>query len=273
MKKTGVLIFTLCILLCYYLNGQSTSGNGNIIEKERKINDFSKIKVSDGIDLNLSQGTNIKLIVIADENLHDFIKTEVINECLKIYIDGDIRNTKALEINLTIKAIDYLSAEDGSDVDTKTELNLDELSVHLSDGSDLKLELNAKQIDCEFSDGADAEIKGRISNIRLKASDGSDVEGNFISDAISCEISEGSDVELEGTTKSFSVNAFEGSDLEAFGLKTENCTLNIYEGVDASVYVTNSLVATAESGSDIIYKGDPINKDIKLGEDCDAIGK
>lgn len=273
MKKIEVFIFILCILLCCNIYGQSIAGNGNVIEKERKINDFSKIKVTDGIDLNISQGTDIKLIVIADENLHDFIKTEVINEYLKIFIDGNIRNTKALEINLTIKVIDYLSAEDGSDVNTKTVLNLDELTVNCSDGSDLKLELNAKQLDCELSDGSDAEIEGIITYIQLKASEGSDIEGIITSDVISCEINEGSDVKLEGTARSFSVNAFEGSDLDASGFKVENCTLKIYEGVDASVYVTNSFIATAESGSDIIYKGNPINKDIKLGEDCDAIGK
>lgn len=61
-------------------------GNKNVISINRDISDdFTKVKVSAGIELIIDQGNEVSLTVEADENLHDIIITEVEDGKLKIY--------------------------------------------------------------------------------------------------------------------------------------------------------------------------------------------
>lgn len=66
-------------------------GDRNVISEKRQVNeDFSKVKVSSGIDLYIKQGSKTSLTVEADENLHDIIITEVVGGKLKIYTEKNI---------------------------------------------------------------------------------------------------------------------------------------------------------------------------------------
>ena len=69
----------------------SVNGNGNVVTNDRTSQeDFTKIKVSSGLDLYITQGSNKEVILEADENLHDIIFTEVRDGELRIYSEKSI---------------------------------------------------------------------------------------------------------------------------------------------------------------------------------------
>ena len=78
LKFLTIAILIFVISSC--TNAQSWKtvyGNKKVVTKERKTDSFTGIKVSSGIDVYLKQGNNEAVSVEADENLHEYIITEV----------------------------------------------------------------------------------------------------------------------------------------------------------------------------------------------------
>lgn len=265
------LIFIAFLFSVINVPAQSKYDNGNVVEKERKVADFSKLSVSHGIDVEITQGQKNSLVIVADKDLHENIKTEVEDNELKIYVDGKIYKAKKMMVLVTVKQIDAIKASSGSDVETRNTLLCKDLAVRCKSGSDIELDLEARSLKCHLSSGSDAKFSGKISgDVDIIAEHGSDVEGKFSAQNVFCDIKHGSDLHLNGKAKSLNINASGGSDVSASSFITENCKLEASGGSDAEVYASNSIVIDASSASDVYYYGNPKQRDINSSSSADV---
>ena len=222
--------FKLFLLLSLILSGISLfpvpASATDTEAQTRKTESFHGIKVCNGIDLYLNQGNSEKITVEADPDIIDDLVTVVEDGILKIYMKKDHiwrwRTTR--KVYVTVKELDMLDASSGSDVESRTPLQMRVLKIEASSGSDIELEVNAGELYLKTSSGSDANIKG--------------------------------------TTDFFKASSSSGSDLNAAELKTKVCEVSASSGSDMSVYVTERIKAKASTGADIRYKGNPQEKDI-----------
>lgn len=227
MKKINqifvLLIVTLAwpvILTAYPVNSFSTiTGNKIVKTQDRTVSSFQAIKVSGGIDVELSQGNTLKLQVEADENLIALIRTEVKDGVLNIYPSESIRDAKTLKIHLTFQQMDAITASGGCDIESMQKLSFATLKVDLSGGCDIELSCKADKLVCKQSGGCDAKFIG------------------------------------EAETGNFDVSG--GCDVDAKELKLRNCTVDATGGSDVSIYATGELTLKASGASDISYYGKP----------------
>jgi hypothetical protein len=221
IKKLTLLLFVAATFAsCGMDMFNRIDGNRNVVSQERKIDgDFTRVKVSSGIDLLLTQGTKTELTVEADENLHDFIMTEVRGDELRIYVDGNIRRAKARKVHLTVTTLEELRATSGSDVVSQNVIKAKDLEVSTSSGADMKIEVDAE---------------------------------NVISSS-----SSGSDLRISGKAKTHSTNASSGSSIHAYGLESREVNAKVSSGADIGVFASETIEAKASSGGDIRYKGNP----------------
>lgn len=231
VKKLTILLFISAVFAsCGVDMFNRIDGNRNVISEKRKIkNDFSRVKVSSGIDLYIKQGDEVSLTVEADENLHDYIITEVQGDMLKIYVDGNIWRAKARKVYLTVTSIEELRATSGSDVYSQGVIKARDLDVSTSSGADMRIEVDA--------------------------------------DNVTSSSTSGSDLRISGTTNTHSTSATSGSSVHAYGLESKDVTARVSSGADISVYASESIEARASSGGDIRYKGNPekVNKKSSSG--------
>ena len=215
-------IISLLMLSCNFsMNlGDGIDGNGNVETAERSISkDFDEIKVSQGIDLYITQSNDVYLTVEADENLHDLIMTEVTDGVLKIYSTENIRRASSKKVMLTINSISSIKATSGSDVYSTNTIEVANLELKSTSGSDIKLDVKTKSLDCYSTSG--------------------------------------SDMELSGSTNLFTASATSGSDINASDLLAETSNVKATSGADISVNTSKALKAKATSGGDIRYSGNP----------------
>ena len=215
-------IISLLMLSCNFsMNlGDGIDGNGNVETAERSISkDFDEIKVSQGIDLYITQSNDVSLTVEADENLHDLIMTEVTDGVLKIYSTENIRRASSKKVMLTINSISSIKATSGSDVYSTNTIEVANLELKSTSGSDIKLDVKTKSLDCYSTSG--------------------------------------SDMELSGSTNLFTASATSGSDINASDLLAETSNVKATSGADISVNTSKALTAKATSGGDIRYSGNP----------------
>ncbi len=200
--------------------GEGVDGNGNVITVDRDIStDFDQIKVSQGLDLYITQSNDVALSIEADENLHDLIMTDVENNILRIYSTENIRRSSSKKIMLNINDISAIKATSGSDVYSTNTIEVDELELNTTSGADMKL-----------------DVKTQILN---------------------CHSTSGSDIRVSGTTEVLIAEATSGSDIKADKLKAETSKVKATSGADISVNTSKELTARATSGGDVRYSGNP----------------
>lgn len=222
-------IKSLFVIMLVALLGIGNTFAGNHDEKEiRKVASFSAIDVSSGIDLYLRMGDTQKVQVVADDDIIDKIKTVVKDGTLRIYMKQsgwfNIRVNKTRKVYVSVTDLVRLHASAGSDVETEGQLKGEKLSVSASSGSDVKLDVFYRDFSISTSSGSDAKLKGKVKYLKAESSSGSDIHA---------------------------------SDLEAkFG------KISASSGSDISVTVTEEISASASSGADVRYSGNPEKKDI-----------
>lgn len=187
---------------------------------------FHSIRVSDGINLYLSQSDTEGVVVSATEvQYRDKIKTVVEDGVLNIdygNVTGWNWNTRQLKVYVAVKSIKVIRATGGSDVFVQGVLAGEELSMKFSGGSDFKGAVAVTNLTVEQSGGSDVRIKGKAVNVKVEASGGSDFKG--------------------------------------YDLLADYAIIQASGGSDADITVTKEIAADATGGSDINYKGKPVIK-------------
>lgn len=212
----------LLFLSCNFTGsfGTGENGNGNVITQQRSVSEsFHTVHASSGLDVYLTQDATESIAVQADENLHDLIVTDLNDGILTITTSKNIGNASAKKVHLNVTNLKQIKATSGSDVFSTNTIVADYLDVSATSGADVQLSLEAN---------------------------------NVTSNATS-----GSDISLSGTTKILSTNASSGADIKAKDLKAEQVSANASSGSDITVSVITELNASATSGGDIKYYGNP----------------
>ena len=194
-------------------------GDGNVVKKGREAGSFSGVRVSTGIDVFLSQGSNESIAVEADENLHEYIITKVEGDVLHVYTEANIREAKMKRVYVTMDNITSLTTTSAGDLIGETPVKTDNLDLSVSSAGDIKLEVYAKTVELDISSSGDMTLSGEADM-------------------------------LEGDLSS-------AGDLNAFNLKVREADLDVSSAGNADVYVTERLRARASSAGDINYKGNP----------------
>ena len=233
MKTLSKLIAIAVLLLttssCMIDGFTGIRGNGDIRTEERSISaNFNAIKVQQGINLYLTQGSDVQMTVEADDNIIDLLITEVRNGELKIYFEKNV-NRATRNVYLTADDINKIASSSGASVKSENTIRSGSLELSSSSGSSIKLEVSADEVNSATSSGAH--------------------------------------IDLYGTTEYLSAKASSGSHIDADDLKARNALAKASSGANIDLYVEKSLTAKASSGGDIDYTGNPrdVNKDTSSG--------
>jgi hypothetical protein len=226
--KTNALVSFLTLLLILsgcVVNVQDTvTGNGNVTRQKRDVAAFTGIQVGSGIDVILTQGVPQSVEVEADENLQEWINTEVTGGILHINTDKSIRFAKTKTVHITCQTLDKIGVSSAGDVTGTNLFKTGTLDIDMSSAGDLRLEVEA--------------------------------------DAISVTISSAGNVNLMGKTGSLKADLSSAGDLNAFDLEAKKGDVSVSSAGKARVYITEEASFHASSAGDIDYKGEPKVTDI-----------
>ena len=237
-KLTTVIFFITVLTSCSIDIFNRIEGNNNVVTQKREVIDFTKVKVSNGIELIIQQEDTISLVVEADENLHENIITEVIDGTLKIWAKKNIWRATSKKVHLKVNTLEELSASSGSSVISKNTIKAKDLKVSSTSGSNLNIKLETNRL---------------ISN----ASSGSKLGLEILATHVESSSSSGSSIKIVGETTAHKASASSGSSLNAFKLIAKNVDAEVSSGASVRVHVTESINARASSGGRIKYQGNP----------------
>ena len=226
--KTIIKIVTLLVITSLVISCMVTGvvGSKNVTTETRVFNtDFTGVKVSQGIEVQLTQDDEVSFTAEMDDNLHEHLVTEVDDDILRIYFDTNIRKRKASTIYLSMPIIRTIKTSSGADLYGTNTIDTDDLTIDSSSGSQVKLTVDAGSVDSQSSSGSGIELEGRCNN--------------------------------------FNADSSSGSRIEADDLNAKNVVAEASSGSDIDVFASESIDAKASSGGSIDVDGKPKNKNIR----------
>jgi hypothetical protein len=227
MKKFLLLLVSAAFVMS--VQAQKTINDPNA--EVRNVGSFHAIRVSNAIDLYISQsGSEAVAVSASDERYRNRIKTEVDNGVLKIWFDHDndwkLWNTgnKKLKAYVSVRELERLTASGACDVMIDGVLRSNSLNINLSGASDLKGNIEVSTLNIDQSGASDVTISGRTGSLKIEVSGASSFRG--------------------------------------FDLATENCQARASGASDIKITVTKELNAKASGASSIQYKGNAVIREL-----------
>lgn len=224
IQLIGIFAFLSIILSSCWFMGPSVKGNGNVTEEVRQVAEFDQIHVSRGMNVYVSQGSPAKVVVIADNNLHEVIETKVEGSVLKVYVNENIRWAKEKKVMVTVEKLSGLETSSGSNAWSQNQIMSEDLDMRASSGANITMDVNAKYLKANCSSGANIKISGLTKEAELETSSGANLKGEE--------------------------------------LKAENCKMKASSGGNVSSTVSGRLEAKASSGGNVAYYGEPTETDV-----------
>jgi hypothetical protein len=162
--------------------------------------------------------------VEADENLHEYIITEVKGGVLHVYTEANIRDAEKERVYVTMKEINKVETSSAGDIVGESPVRSERLELSASSAGDINLEIYAKEVNIDLSSSGDMTLIGETDNLKADLSS--------------------------------------AGDLNAFELKTRETDISVSSAGDADINVSEKITARASSAGDINYKGDPKYVDV-----------
>jgi len=229
MKK----IITIVIACVFTMNAQAqwkkrVKGNGNMVTKTRTVNQYDNVSVGGSFNVKLYAGTEGKLTITVDENLLDYLITEVDNGKLKIkWKKGtNISHRSKVYIKVPFKDIDGVSLAGSGDLYSDDLIKSDDFTAKLAGSGDVNLKVSTE--------------------------------------SIASSIAGSGNISLIGTTNDLKCSIAGSGDIKAYELKARNADIKISGSGGVKISVKDNLSARVSGSGNVYYKGNPKKQDVKV---------
>lgn len=232
MRKLIMLALVFAIIPSANAQWKKVKGNGNVVTIERSTDDYDKIAVAGWFDVELVSGTEGQLTIRGEENLLEYIKTEVKDDKLVIKVKNGINlrpsswgNDGGIKVTVPVEEVESVSLSGSGDIVSSTVLKANNFSTRVSGSGDISLEVEAQTVEATLSGSGD--------------------------------------INLSGNTGDFEVRVSGSGDVKAYELSANNVEASISGSADVKVTANEKLVARVSGSGDIYYRGDPKKIDSK----------
>ena len=200
--------------------GPQLVGSGNVETESRDVGEFAEISVS-SIKLGVTIGPEISISVTADDNILPHVKTEVISDRLKIYVDESYSSKLGVKVQLAAPTLRGLRAS-GAAKTTVTGAGGERFRLGLSGASGCKWQ-------------------GEVDALAFKADGGSHATFN-------------------GTAGRLEMNCSGAAKFDARDLQVKTAKVQLSGASTARVNVSDDLNVEASGASSLQYSGQPTVK-------------
>ncbi|MDZ7741974.1 MAG: DUF2807 domain-containing protein [Bacteroidota bacterium] len=171
----GMLLTGFMLVSVLNLQAQIEKGNKNILKKQYNYAGFNKIDVGGAFEVYISQADDFSVFIETDENLHDNMRLELVNDMLVIKTKG-IKNFSKLNVYIEMPVLTKLMVHGASEVKIENEFKTGIIDIDASGASELKLHLLAEEIHANVSGASEVDLSGSAEKLVIKTSGASEFD-------------------------------------------------------------------------------------------------
>jgi hypothetical protein len=222
--KTKSMYTTAMVLVLLFSVSSCFSMNGKVEREKRDVGQFNRIGLAVSADLYLKQGNTSEVIIEADEEILEKLKTEVTNGKLIIKFDPRrFSNYSRFKIFITTPVINELDISGSGDIIAESAIQTDEIVLRISGSGEITID----------------DLKAEDLNVGISGSGSINLGGSQTLGSL--------DLSISGS-----------GGLNAAKLATEDFTARISGSGSCRIHVNSSLKASISGSGKIFYSGDPL---------------
>ncbi len=232
MKRLGILsVLLIAANISCAQWGKKVKGNGEVVTIERNTGDYDEISVGGWFDVEIVDGKEGSLSLSGEENLLEYIITEVKDGKLVVKVEKGINLQPSswfkggITVTIPVEEIRALSMSGSGDLEGKTVLRGKDMSARLSGSGDMDISIEAENLEVVVSGSGDMNLGGGAEYLK---------------------------VQISGS-----------GDIHAYDLQANHVEALVSGSANIQVTARESLKARVSGSGDISYKGNPEKIDSK----------
>jgi len=205
-------------------------GSGDIIVEDRNVSGFDRISIEGAGRIIITQGKKESLAVETDDNLMQYIRTEVVGDTLEVGFEDNVvfssgRGRLALDptdgfvFHISVIDLDVISVSGAADIEMD-KLKTERFEISLSGAGQISVDdLDVGSVNVHISGAGDVDLVGRVDYQVVR---------------------------LSGLGR-----------YQAFDLESQEASISISGAGGANVWVTETLDVSISGAGDVKYYGNP----------------
>lgn len=211
-------ILSLFLFSCNLNFTNQLDGKGEVTTVEHELKSFNQVDVSNSWNVILIKSNAPKLVVTANENLHEVLEFAVKNNLLTITSKQNIGSADAKKIKVFYTGtLQKVAAHSGSSITSDEFFEQEDIKIDASSGSEISVHIETKIAEANASSGAEIKLTGATQQFTSKASSGSEIDAKTLkSQTATADASSGAEITL-AVSKKFTGEASSGGEVNYFG--------------------------------------------------------
>ena len=251
MKRVAVFL-VIAGLTTMFASGQK--------KETRTVSGFTGIDASSVFDITVTKGNVESLVIEADDAVMPFVRSEVRNGVLHLYLDDEkkIRNVTSLKAFVVMKNLEKVSLSGACKLTANDLFTPDRFKADCSGASSLAIHLNTGGLNIDASGAGKIQMKANVTgNVKLDVSGTSKIQGELKADRVQFSSSGVSSVDLTGSASDLKIDVSGTSSIKAGHFTVKTATVNSSGSSKVTVNVAENLKVNSAGVSTVEYKGSP----------------
>ena len=249
--KRVLFIFAIWGLTAVVAFGQRSSEN-------RTVSGFTGINASSVFTITVQRGSTESLVIEADDFTMPYVRSEVREGVLHLYVDRRFGDNRVGRLNATVvmQNLEYVTLSGVNSLVAEDLFTPDRFRFNGRGVSTLAVNLNTNQLEVEVSGIGNIEINANVSEYaRFRISGAPRISGNLIAERVVFDYSGAGGVILTGAAVNATINASGAPNLNLVDFPIRNAVVNAPGAGTIQVNATDSLEINATGVSTIRYTG------------------
>lgn len=222
--------------------GDRIRGEGPVKEEHRPFKGVEAVELGTIGTLFIEQGDSITLTVVAEENLLEYLETDVRSGMLTIRTRKHVNlsPSEPIEYHLTLPRLDEIILSSAGDAEL-SDWKAERLQVDLESSGDLDCgALTCPQLEVTLESSGDMTV------------------ASWEGDLLRAHLNSSGDLKIRGgKARELDVRLSSSGDFQAADLESQEASVHASSSGDAVLRVTEYLEARTSSSGDVVYYGDP----------------
>ena len=263
MKRVIVFLF-IAGLSTMFASGQRREdrSSSGLKSEVRSVSGFSGIDASSVFNITVAKGNSESLTIEADEAIMQYVRSEVRNGVLHLYLDRGAerttRNIRTLKAFVVMRDLESVSLSGASSLTANDLFSPRQFTGECSGASSIAVNVNTNSLKIEASGTGKIHLKANVvGDAALNVSGSSKIQGDLKANNVNFSSSGVGIVELTGAANDIVIQISGTARIRAENFVVKKATINSSGTGNVRINVTDAMTVNSSGASSITYKGSP----------------
>ncbi len=259
IKKIALIVLlTISISSIHAQRKEKIKGSKEISTELTSVEDFTRLLIGEDFKVTLVKGETPLVEITTNDNLHEVIQIEVVDNTLLLKSTKNIVSKKQLKIRITYtEALNLIETKENGQISSINTIDIPELTLKATGSSKLFLTIKSDMFKFINSDKARAELNVTANTSTIELSDNSKLEALINSTDIKIDLYQRANAQIEGDVDTLNIRADNSTNFIGKNLASNTCSVLAEDSSDIYIQVIEEVTIDATGSSEIFLYEDP----------------